>query len=148
MHIVSSIIKFLKRKSIFKNLIPILAVIFIGLVFLYKPSDNLVELKINGKTYKLEVADTKEKRTKGLMFRENLPEDEGMLFIFPTETKSSFWMYNTKIPLDIIWLSKDWEVVYVEKNVPPCESTNPNNCPIYSPGQKAKYVIEINPREY
>jgi len=76
------------------------------------------------------------------MFREYLPENSGMLFIFPESGIYQFWMKNTLIPLDIIWLNENYKVVQIE-HVEPCQS---NPCPIYNPEKEAKYVLEVNSR--
>jgi len=89
----------------------------------------------------VEIADTPEKRNQGLMYRENLDEDRGMLFIFEKEEIYSFWMKNTLIPLDIIWLNENKEVVFIVKNAQPCEE---ENCPSIKPDKEARYVLEIN----
>jgi len=87
-----------------------------------------------------EIADTPLKQMKGLMFRKSLPENEGMLFIFDEEDYYGFWMMNTSIPLDIIWINKDMEIVHIEKNVQPCGIL----CPIYKSKEKAIYILEVN----
>jgi uncharacterized protein len=87
-----------------------------------------------------ELAYTDETRMKGLMFRESLPEDAGMLFIFPYMDQHSFWMKNTLIPLDIIWLNDKKEIVYFATAQPCTEDP----CSSYAPMQKAKYVLEVN----
>ncbi len=89
----------------------------------------------------LEIAGSEFSRARGLMFRGWLPEKSGMLFIFPAEGIYSFWMKNTLIPLDIIWLDKDLRVVYIKSFVPPCKSSD---CPSYNPEVKARYVLEVN----
>lgn len=89
----------------------------------------------------VELAETAEEKSKGLMFREELAKDHGMLFVFTEETKSSFWMKNTLIPLDIIWLNKDKEVVFISRNNQPCL---PEECFSINPGVAAKYVLELN----
>ncbi len=66
-----------------------------------------------------EVAATPETRTKGLMFRDSLGAREGMLFLFPQQQRLSFWMKNTLIPLDMVFVGADWTVVGVLENVPP-----------------------------
>lgn len=98
------------------------------------------------KVVKVEIADTEAKRAKGLMFRTHLPEDNGMLFIFQTTASHSFWMANTKIPLDIIWISEDLRIVDISINTPPCTETGTltSLCKAYSPSRKAKYVLEVN----
>ncbi len=87
-----------------------------------------------------EIAYTDETRQRGLMFRESLPSDSGMLFIFPYVDQHSFWMKNTLIPLDLIWLNERKEVVYFATAVP-CTS---DPCDSYAPMQKSKYVLEVN----
>lgn len=89
----------------------------------------------------IEVAQTLEERQKGLMFREKLDRDKGMLFIFPAEQEASFWMKNTLIPLDIIWLNENKKVVFISENTQPCLK---EKCPSINPGVKAKYVLELN----
>jgi len=65
----------------------------------------------------------------GLMFQEELPYDEGMLFVFDDSKKRSFWMSNMQFSLDIIWIDSQVNIVHIEKNVPPCNNTEPKTCP-------------------
>ena len=69
---------------------------------------------------KVEIADTPEKRAEGLMFRDHLNENSGMFFVFDEESSHSFWMKNTLIPLDIIWINADKKVVYIKHKAQPC----------------------------
>ena len=62
---------------------------------------------LKGERFTVELAETREKQTLGLMFRDSLPEDHGMLFVFPAESLRSFYMKNTRIPLDIIYFDED-----------------------------------------
>jgi len=62
----------------------------------------------------VEVADSAEERTRGLMFREGLPEDEGMLFVFDGDTTSGFWMKDTLIPLSIAFLTSDGAIIDIQ----------------------------------
>ena len=87
-----------------------------------------------------EIADTESKREIGLMFRKSLPKNQGMLFIFDSEEKYSFWMKNMRIPLDIIYIRQDKRIVDIKTNIPPCKEA----CPSLIPGAKAKYVLEVN----
>ena len=96
---------------------------------------------INDNCFEVEIADTPEKSSKGLMNRENLPEKSGMLFVYDKEAIHSFWVKNTLIPLDIIWVNENKEIIYIEKNAQPCKA---DPCLKYSPDQKSKYVLEIN----
>ncbi len=95
-----------------------------------------------GGTIVAEVADTTETRARGLMGRESLPRDRGMLFTFPEAQPWSFWMKNTKIRLDIIWLDGTKKIVHVERNVPICTRTD-DGCPNYQPNEPARYVLEV-----
>jgi len=96
---------------------------------------------IDNSCFKVELASTKEQQIKGLMFREKLAEDFGMLFIYEKEDFYSFWMKNMKFPLDIIWANKNKKIVSIKKNIPPCQS---EKCSGYKPLQKAMYVLEVN----
>ena len=72
---------------------------------------NLVDITIGDKKYKVEIADTPEKQEKGLMGRKSLPENQGMLFIYDEPQDLSYWMKDTLISLDIIFIDDDMEVV-------------------------------------
>ena len=87
-----------------------------------------------------EIADSLPKIRTGLMHRESLDEDKGMIFIFEKEEIYPFWMKNTLIPLDMIWVNFDKEIVYIEHAVP-CEA---DPCISYNPDVAALYVIEVN----
>lgn len=87
---------------------------------------------------KVEIADDNEEREKGLMFREKLNENEGMLFVFEDESYRAFWMKNTLIPLDMIFINGNFEIVDI-KNANPCRE---GQCVLYKPSKPAKYVLE------
>jgi len=86
------------------------------------------------------VADTQEKREKGLMFVKRLPEDEGMLFVFPEKVYDGFWMKNTFIPLSIAFIDSDGEILKI-LNMWPCLD---EECPTYEPQIFYQYAIEVN----
>lgn len=94
----------------------------------------------SGAVYRLEVARTPEETAQGLMYRESLPERTGMLFLFRDAATHKFWMKNTMIPLDIIWLDHTGRVVYVSANTPPCRV---DPCPSYGPEGPVAAVLEI-----
>jgi len=75
------------------------------------------------------------------MFREHLDPDKGMLFIYQDEGVHYFWMKNTLIPLDMVWINSNREVIFISKDVQPCEISQ---CPLICPGQKVQYVLELN----
>jgi uncharacterized protein len=88
--------------------------------------------------FPIEIADTADERSLGLMFRDSL--EGGMLFIYQDLGRHNFWMKNTLIPLDIIWMNEDLEVIYVE-SVQPCKT---ESCPSYGPDEDSMYVLELN----
>lgn len=97
---------------------------------------NLVDITIGDKKYKVEIADTPEKQEKGLMGRKSLPENQGMLFIYDEPQDLSYWMKNTLISLDIIFIDDDMEVVSVKQGQPMSEE------PITE--DDVQYVLEVN----
>lgn len=127
-----------------------IAVVILGCLFFYSSktifAPNFLPMKtgnvcVNENCFTVEIAETEAQRTKGLMNRSKLDEDKGMLFIFNKEGVYPFWMKNTLIPLDIIWIDNNYKVVFIGKNVQPCKSLI---CPTTKPLVKAKYVLEIN----
>jgi uncharacterized membrane protein (UPF0127 family) len=90
--------------------------------------------------FTLELAQTPKKRQLWLMFRESLPDNAGMLFTFETSQRHSFRMKNTLIPLDMLRLNSDLQIVDIQQ-ADPCEA---DPCPSYLPAQKAQYVLELN----
>jgi len=90
--------------------------------------------------FRVEIADTPEKHALGLMHRRALKSDYGMLFIFTEEEVRSFWMKNTLIPLDMIFINNDRQVVDVLHAVPPCPG---DPCPSYTSAYPARFVLEI-----
>ena len=97
-------------------------------------------VKIGEQSWSVEVAKTQEQRQQGLMLRESLSEGNGMLFIFEEIDFHSFWMKNTLIPLDVIWISENMKVVDIQ-TLTPCES---EECPSFVPSVKASYVLEVS----
>jgi uncharacterized membrane protein (UPF0127 family) len=81
---------------------------------------------------------------RGLMFRESLAPNRGMLFIHPAENTFRYWMYQTKIPLDLIWMDHDRRIVEMSLDTPPCRSVSATACPNYGGNFKSKYVLEVN----
>lgn len=111
------------------------------LVIEFKKEGDLVLKKANDSIIKkmdIEIADDDYQTQTGLMYRDNLDQDQGMLFVFPEADLHSFYMKNTKIALDIIYIDADKKIVSFQKNAQPFSETSlPSNVP-------AKYVLEIN----
>ncbi len=97
------------------------------------------QVAINGQEFDVEMAKTEAERDNGLMHRDHLDADSGMLFVFPASDIYTFWMKNTSIPLDIIWIN-DSKIVDMTTLSPPDGS----NIPQYTPKNKADYVLELN----
>ena len=94
----------------------------------------------SGSVYRVELAKTPEDQAQGLMYRESLREKSGMLFLFPANEVHRFWMKNTMIPLDMIWMDPTGKVLFVSANTPPCKA---DPCPDYGPNEPASSVLEI-----
>ena len=87
-----------------------------------------------------EIADDKAERERGLMFREKLNDDEGMLFVFDDGQELTFWMKNTLIPLDMIFIDENFQIANIE-HAAPCKN---DPCALYKSAKPAKYVLEVN----
>ena len=88
--------------------------------------------------FQVEVADTPAKRTMGLQYRKELGPDRGMIFLFPAEAPQSFWMKNTPIPLDMIFINRERKIVGI------VEQTAPFSLDSRSVGVPSQFVLEIN----
>ena len=101
-----------------------------------------IPLKLpSGKVLTVEVMANNEDRAMGVMFRESLPEDRGLLFVFEQPSRYSFWMKNCRFPIDMVWLDAEQKVVHVTERAAPCKK---DPCPMYTPMRPALYVVEIN----
>ena len=87
-----------------------------------------------------EIADTPEERATGLMDRETLEQDYGMLFVYKSKGAHPFWMKNTRVPLDIIWVDADMKIAHIEQ-ASPCET---ETCETYEADRPTLYTIETN----
>lgn len=100
-------------------------------------SETKAKIEMNEKIYTVEVANSQEKRAKGLMFRKQLPQNTGMLFVFSYEDYRYFYMKNTLIPLDIAFFNAQMEIVSIKQMEPLDETTVPSD-------KKAMYALEMN----
>ena len=103
------------------------------------PSSGLrtIPVPIGTRTFTLEIAETPEASRKGLMERDELPADHGMIFIFTNEAPRGFWMHHTRFPLDIIFLDQKAKVVSIKAMKAYDEHTTSSDAP-------ARYAIELN----
>jgi uncharacterized protein len=113
---------------------------FSALFVLIRKLEKTNEVCINENCFQVEIAETPSEKQQGLMFRKSLDEDKGMLFVYEEDGYYSFWMKNTLIPLDIIWINQTMDIIYFVSAVP----CNEEICVSYLPNEKAKYVLEIN----
>ena len=88
----------------------------------------------------LEVVETEQDMAKGLMFRQQLEEDHGMLFVYKEDVRPTFWMKNTYLSLDILFLTEDGILVDLFEQVPPCPM---RPCPTYTSRFPCRYVLEV-----
>jgi uncharacterized membrane protein (UPF0127 family) len=94
-------------------------------------------------TLTVEIAETAEARSYGLMFRTSLPENAGMLFVFDEDARWGFWMKNTLIPLSIAFIDRGWRLLEVlDMAVPADPQAGP--WPIYEPSAAYRYALEVN----
>ncbi len=113
-----------------------------------KPSEvgdlNITEVTFpNGKTVAAETMLREIDQARGMMFRDSLAKDRGMLFVHSADGNYPYWMYQCRIPLDIIWMNHDRRIVEVSANTPPCPSTSARECPNFGGHEKARYVLEL-----
>ncbi|MGI0017371.1 MAG: DUF192 domain-containing protein [Nitrosotalea sp.] len=136
-------------------LIPIaIAAVIIGIVgVLTIPADSKLSevkfpmgtIKLDDKMLDVQIAETDAQRVRGLMFQNELADNQGMIFVFSQEQVVPIWMLNMQFPLDIIWFDADGNVIHIAKNVPPCKSALETvTCTVQNAdGKKAKYVLEV-----
>lgn len=88
-----------------------------------------------------EIAQSLQEKQKGLMGRDQLSPEGGMLFVYDEDARPAFWMKNMRIPLDLIWLGGDGKVVDLDQNVLPCDD---KSCPSLISAQSIRYVLEVS----
>ena len=136
-------------------LIPIAAAaVIVGIMgILSIPSDSKLEsvefpigtIKIDETVLEVQVADTEPRRIRGLMFQDQLPYDQGMIFVFNESGVYSLWMLNMQFSLDMIWFDEDGDIVHIEKNIPPCKTPiEIMACQSIVPSGEAKYILEVS----
>ncbi len=121
----------------------VLIVLLVIIVFVFYNYNKYDKICFENSCFVIEVADNYIEQKKGLMFRKNLCPDCGMLFVYKHEDNYKFWMKDTLISLDIIWMDKDFAIQYIVENSMPCEN---EECRLYRPSLeiRSKYVLEVN----
>ena len=104
----------------------------------------VADIQLNGKSYRLEIADNAHRKTQGLMFRTTLAPDAGMLFVYDEPQQLNIWMKNTLIPLAVLWLDEQATIIDI-RILYPCRT---QHCPSYGPQQQSQYVVELHPTAY
>ena len=102
-------------------------------------------VELGGERYNVEIADDDAERARGLMFRDEMASDHGMLFIHDREEPQAYWMKNTRIALDILYFDNARKLVAQQRDVPPCSAGD--SCPPYPSVAPARYVLELNAGE-
>ncbi|MDH3657220.1 MAG: DUF192 domain-containing protein [Nitrosopumilus sp.] len=135
-------------------LIPItIAAVIIGVAGLMSiPSESKLEsvefpmgtIKVDKIPLEVQIADTEPRRVRGLMFQDQLPYNQGMIFVFEQPGLYSLWMLNMQFSLDMIWFDQDGKVVHIEKDIPPCKTPlEIAACQSIVPDNDAVYVLEV-----
>jgi hypothetical protein len=123
--------------------VALITVLLLITVYVFWPSE-VINVCFEKVCFKASTAINTFQWQRGLMFRKDLGADKGLLFIFSQAGDYPFWMKNTLVPLDIIWLNSQKEVVFIQSDAPPCLK---DPCPVFSAGQPSLYVLEINALE-
>ena len=135
-------------------LIPIfIAAVIIGVVGLATlPSESKLQsvefphgtIMVDNVALQVQIADSEPRHTRGLMFQDQLPYDQGMIFVFEELGIHSIWMLNMQFFLDIIWFDQDGRVVHIETNVPPCKTAlELATCESMVPDGESTYILEV-----
>jgi len=130
-----------------------IAAVIIGIVGLVTlPSDIKLEsvkfpmgtIKVDDVPLQVQIADTEPRRIRGLMFEDQLPFDQGMIFVFEESGLHSLWMLNMQFSLDMIWFDQDGKVVHIETDVPPCKTAlEITTCQSIIPDAESVYILEV-----
>ena len=110
----------------------------------WEPEGRVIPLTLaGGQRLEVELRQTPDEQSRGMMFRPQLPPDKGMLFVFERQQPRPFWMFQTMVALDMIWLDDNKRVVEIHENAPPCGQRDFRNCPTYGGNQQSTYVLEL-----
>ena len=121
----------------------VIAMIFLISLSAHAETFKKIKILVDDKSLTVELAESPEQRSQGLMHRKSLGDDEGMLFVFENERVLSFWMKNTFIPLSIGFFDKNKKLKAI-KDMAPTKSVLETNLPSYSSEVPVKYALEVN----
>ncbi|AMX98816.1 DUF192 domain-containing protein [Mesorhizobium ciceri] len=107
-----------------------------AMILAVDPQPLVVVTKGGGRSFSVEIADTSAERDAGLMFRDEMADDHGMLFVFEEPRDVSFWMKNTPVPLDLIFVGQDGRIRAIKQGKPQSEA-------MISPSEPARFVLEL-----
>jgi hypothetical protein len=124
-----------------KYLIPflVLALIFVFFLFGVSQKEKTI-VYFQNYSFEVELAQNSWQRAKGLMFKEEMDENQGMLFVFPKPGLYNFWMKNVRFPSDLIWIDQEKKIVDLKLQQQPCSASS---CSAIEPKSKAQYVLEL-----
>lgn len=131
-----------KKTKLARRLLVGAVAVIVGLSVLFfaiKSQNELPSVEIGDVVIPVEIAKSSQEKQKGLCCRDSLPENQGMLFVYEKPGNYRFWMKDTRIPLDMYWISSEKKIVYIEQNVQP--SSFPKQ---FGPDIEAQYVLETN----
>ncbi len=134
----------MKKKYLFIALVLLVLIVFVLANYFVnsrQEAQNIREVLLAGQRVKVEIADEPYEHARGLMFRKKLAEDGGMLFILSDEDYRTFWMKNTLIPLDLIFIDRNAKIVDIKQDFQPCKQ---EPCETYTSKVPAMYVLEVN----
>ncbi len=137
-----------------KTLIPIAAAaVIIGVAGIFSiPSDSKLEsvefprgtIMVDDIVLEVQIADTQPRRIRGLMFQDQLPFDQGMIFVFNEPGIHSLWMINMQFSLDMIWFDENGSIVHIEEDISPCKTpTEIMACQSIVPSGDSFYILEV-----
>ena len=120
-------------------LIVLILLVVFAVIYFFKKEDSF-SVCFRESCFDMEVALSPDEIQKGLMSRKELDYDKGMIFIFDDISIHPFWMKNTLIPLDMVWLNEEKEAVFISENNQPCSE---DQCLVVTPDKDSKYVLEF-----
>ena len=122
-------------------MLPVLAALVLSVAQAPAAETGLVYAK--GKVFQAEIARHPREQARGLMFRDHLPADRCMIFLYPEDGQHGIWMKNCRISLDIAWTTADGTIVEIVEQAPPCSPMLGDNCPTYGGNVMSRIFVEF-----